>query len=38
MKNWYEQFLHWDESNKIPIDYVLTYRLIIKYKLRVKSK
>ena len=28
--------MYWGESNKIPRDYVLTYRLRVKYKLRVK--
>ena len=30
--------MHWDESSKIPHDYVLTSRLIIKYKLKVRDK
>ena len=30
--------MHQDESNKISLKYVLIYRLIIKYKLRIRDK
>ena len=33
-----DKSLYWDESNKISLDYILIYRLRIKYKLRLTSK
>ena len=30
--------MHWDESNKIPLDYVIIYRLKIKYKLKINCE